>query len=95
MCQGRLLYFYGLGVSVAANNDRHDEFKFEATLLSQFQPEFSAYTLKVPRLGRAWLWPAVRAWLWPAVMAWLWPAVMVWLLQAIVAWLREAVMAWL
>lgn len=33
--QGRLLYFYGLGITLASNNDDHEEFKFEATLLSQ------------------------------------------------------------
>ena len=43
---GRLLYFYGLGICVAANNDAHDEYKFEAVLLSQYQPDFSSYTLK-------------------------------------------------
>jgi len=43
---GRLLYFYGLGVTVASNNDNHDEYRFEATLLSHFQQEFSSYTLK-------------------------------------------------
>ena len=40
--QGRLLYFYGLGVALASNNSNHDEFRFEATLLSQFQEDFSS-----------------------------------------------------
>jgi len=44
--QGRLLHFYGLGIAVSSNNDDHNEFKFEMTLLSQFQEEFSTYTLK-------------------------------------------------
>ena len=43
---GRLLYFYGLGICLAANNDDHSEFRFEATILSQFQQDFSSYTLK-------------------------------------------------
>ena len=34
---GRILYFYGLGIALAANNANHEEFKFEAVLLSQFQ----------------------------------------------------------
>jgi len=28
--QGRLLYFYGLGICLASNHADHDEFKFEA-----------------------------------------------------------------
>ena len=44
--QGRLLYFYGLGLALSSNNDDHDEFKFEATLLSLYQEDFSAYTMK-------------------------------------------------
>lgn len=44
--QGRLLYFYGLGIALACNNAQRDEYKFEATLLSQFQEDFSSYTLK-------------------------------------------------
>ena len=44
--QGRLLYFYGLGITLASNNDIDGEYKFEVTLLSQFQEDFSAYTLK-------------------------------------------------
>jgi hypothetical protein len=44
--QGRLLHFYGLGITVTSNNDDHNEFKFEMTLLSQFHEEFSTYTLK-------------------------------------------------
>ena len=43
---GRLLYFYGLGIALSSNNNNHDEYKFEATLLSQFQEDFSSYTLK-------------------------------------------------
>eukprot|EP00928_Gymnodinium_smaydae_P039020 TRINITY_DN26760_c1_g2_i1.p1 TRINITY_DN26760_c1_g2~~TRINITY_DN26760_c1_g2_i1.p1 ORF type:complete len:768 (+),score=106.40 TRINITY_DN26760_c1_g2_i1:142-2445(+) len=44
--QGRLLYFYGLGISLASNSNNHDEYKFEITLLSQYQEDFSSYTLK-------------------------------------------------
>ncbi|CAK9061599.1 Dual specificity protein phosphatase 1 [Durusdinium trenchii] len=44
--QGRLLYFYGLGIALASNNNNHDEYKFEVTLLSQYQEDFSSYTLK-------------------------------------------------
>ncbi|CAE7854271.1 DSPTP1 [Symbiodinium microadriaticum] len=45
--QGRLLYFYGLGITLASNNNNHNEYKFEVTLLSQYQEDFSAYTLKM------------------------------------------------
>eukprot|EP00927_Polykrikos_kofoidii_P049566 TRINITY_DN43612_c0_g1_i1.p1 TRINITY_DN43612_c0_g1~~TRINITY_DN43612_c0_g1_i1.p1 ORF type:complete len:800 (+),score=110.19 TRINITY_DN43612_c0_g1_i1:115-2514(+) len=44
--QGRLLYFYGLGITLASNYDDREEYKFEATLLSRYQEEFSTYTLK-------------------------------------------------
>ncbi|CAJ1329784.1 unnamed protein product, partial [Effrenium voratum] len=44
--QGRLLYFYGLGITLASNNNNHEEYKFEVTLLSQYQEDFSSYTLK-------------------------------------------------
>lgn len=44
--QGRLLDFYGLGIALASNNNNHDEYKFEVTLLSQYQEDFSSYTLK-------------------------------------------------
>ena len=43
---GRLLYFYGLGLSLAASSDTPDEYRFEVTLLSQYQEDFSSYTLK-------------------------------------------------
>ena len=43
--QGRLLSFYGLGVLVSSHiADRH-EYRFELSLLSQYNKEFSAYTL--------------------------------------------------
>jgi hypothetical protein len=42
----RLLYFYGLGIALSSNNNNHDEYKFEATLLSQYLEDFSSYTLK-------------------------------------------------
>ncbi|CAE8608020.1 unnamed protein product, partial [Polarella glacialis] len=44
--EGRLLYFYGLGLALSSNNGNHEQYKFEATLLSRYQEEFSAYTLK-------------------------------------------------
>jgi len=43
---GRLLYFYGLGIVISSNNERREEYKFEAVLLSRYQEEFSTYTLK-------------------------------------------------
>mmetsp|Transcript_47116 Transcript_47116/g.130944 ORF Transcript_47116/g.130944 Transcript_47116/m.130944 type:complete len:292 (-) Transcript_47116:143-1018(-) len=45
--QGRLLFFYGVAIAVSSNCNDHDEFKFEATLLSQYQEDFSSYTLKM------------------------------------------------
>ena len=45
--QGRLLFFYGVGVCVASNYDDHDEFHFESCLLSQYLEDFSSYTLKM------------------------------------------------
>lgn len=44
--QGRLLYFYGLGIALSSNADNREEFKFELTLLSRYQEDFSTYTLK-------------------------------------------------
>lgn len=44
--QGRLLFFHGLGVCLASNNEDQDEYKFEATLISQYLEDFSSYTLK-------------------------------------------------
>ncbi|KAL3913188.1 MAG: hypothetical protein SGPRY_008073 [Prymnesium sp.] len=44
--QGRLLYFYGLGVALASDNSNHEQYRFEAVLLSQYQEDFSSYTLK-------------------------------------------------
>jgi len=43
---GRLLYFHGLGLTVECNTDDREEFKFEATILSRYQEDFSTYTLK-------------------------------------------------
>lgn len=43
---GRLLYFYGLGIALASNSDKREEYKFETVLLSRYQEEFSTYTLK-------------------------------------------------
>ena len=58
----RLLYFYGLGIALASNIEDHDVYHFEITLLSQYQSDFSSYTLKkfmdeytalVPEAGEA------------------------------------------
>ncbi|CAK0834598.1 unnamed protein product [Prorocentrum cordatum] len=43
---GRVLYFYGLGVALSSNSRNHEEYKFEAVLLSRHQEEFSSYTMK-------------------------------------------------
>ena len=43
--QGRLLFFYGVGVILSSNYDDHSEFKWEATLLSQYLEDFASYTL--------------------------------------------------
>ena len=43
---GRLLYTYGVGIALASDNNNHDEYKFEATLLSQYQQDFASYTMK-------------------------------------------------
>eukprot|EP00927_Polykrikos_kofoidii_P083914 TRINITY_DN8714_c0_g2_i1.p1 TRINITY_DN8714_c0_g2~~TRINITY_DN8714_c0_g2_i1.p1 ORF type:complete len:840 (-),score=105.53 TRINITY_DN8714_c0_g2_i1:11-2359(-) len=44
--QGRLLHFYGLGITLSSNCDKREEYKFEGTLLSRYQEEFSTYTMK-------------------------------------------------
>eukprot|EP00928_Gymnodinium_smaydae_P071806 TRINITY_DN5528_c1_g1_i1.p1 TRINITY_DN5528_c1_g1~~TRINITY_DN5528_c1_g1_i1.p1 ORF type:complete len:788 (+),score=99.90 TRINITY_DN5528_c1_g1_i1:46-2364(+) len=43
---GRVQFFYGLGVALASNNKNHEEYKFETTLLARYQEEFSSYTMK-------------------------------------------------
>ena len=43
---GRVLYFYGLGVALSANADNQQEYKFEATLLARYEEEFSTYTMR-------------------------------------------------
>jgi protein-tyrosine phosphatase len=43
---GRVLFFYGLGVALSANAYNHQEYKFEATLLARYEEEFSTYTMK-------------------------------------------------
>lgn len=43
---GRVLYFYGLGLALSCNSRNHEEYKFEAVLLSRHQEEFSSYTMK-------------------------------------------------
>ena len=43
---GRVLYFYGLGVALSANAYNHQEFKFEAVLLAKYEEEFSTYTMR-------------------------------------------------
>ena len=43
---GRVLYFYGLGVALSANAYNQHEFKFEAVLLAKYEEEFSTYTMR-------------------------------------------------
>uniref|UniRef100_A0A7S4ANI1 protein-tyrosine-phosphatase n=1 Tax=Pseudo-nitzschia australis TaxID=44445 RepID=A0A7S4ANI1_9STRA len=43
---GRVLYFYGLGVALSSNASRPTEYKFEATILARYEEEFSTYTMK-------------------------------------------------
>ena len=43
---GRVVYFYGLGVALSANAYNTQEYKFEATLLARYEEEFSTYTMK-------------------------------------------------
>ena len=45
---GRVLFFYGLGVALSANAiaNNHNEYKFEATLMSKYEEKFSTYTMK-------------------------------------------------
>lgn len=43
---GRVLYFYGLGVALSANAYNQQEYKFEAVLLAKYEEEFSTYTMR-------------------------------------------------
>jgi hypothetical protein len=43
---GRVLYFYGLGVALSSNAYRPTEYKFEACILARYEEEFSTYTMK-------------------------------------------------
>lgn len=43
---GRLLYFYGLGLALSSNAENRDQYRFETVLLSRYQEEFATYTLK-------------------------------------------------
>ena len=43
---GRVLYFYGLGVALSSNAYHPTEYKFEATILARYEEEFSTYTMK-------------------------------------------------
>ena len=43
---GRVLYFYELGVALSANAYNPTEYKFEATILARYEEEFSTYTMK-------------------------------------------------
>ena len=49
---GRVLYFYGLGVALSANADNHlqtpnkFEYKWEAILLARYEENFSTYTMR-------------------------------------------------
>jgi len=43
---GRVLYFYGLGVALSSNAYQPTEYKFEAAILARYEEEFSTYTMK-------------------------------------------------
>lgn len=43
---GRILYFYGLGVGMSANSYNPQEYKWEVMLLARYEKQFSAYTLR-------------------------------------------------
>mmetsp|Transcript_25492 Transcript_25492/g.59821 ORF Transcript_25492/g.59821 Transcript_25492/m.59821 type:complete len:958 (-) Transcript_25492:54-2927(-) len=43
---GRVVTFYGLGVGLAANAYNANEYKFEVSLLSKYEEEFSTYTMR-------------------------------------------------
>lgn len=43
---GRVVFFYGLGVALSANAHRPTQYKFEATLLARYEEEFSTYTMR-------------------------------------------------
>ena len=43
---GRVLSFYGLGVGLAANAHNENEYKFEISLLAEYEEEFSTYTMR-------------------------------------------------
>ena len=43
---GRVVHFYGLGVGLAANAYQPNIYKFEASLLSRYEEEFSTYTMR-------------------------------------------------
>jgi len=42
---GRVLYFYGLGVGLSSNAYNHEEYKFEIMLLSRYEQKFASYTM--------------------------------------------------
>lgn len=44
---GRVLYFYGLGLCLSANSYNLQEYKFEQVLLARYEEEFSTYTMRV------------------------------------------------
>eukprot|EP00588_Corethron_pennatum_P022313 CAMPEP_0194320200 /NCGR_PEP_ID=MMETSP0171-20130528/16571_1 /TAXON_ID=218684 /ORGANISM="Corethron pennatum, Strain L29A3" /LENGTH=925 /DNA_ID=CAMNT_0039077681 /DNA_START=45 /DNA_END=2822 /DNA_ORIENTATION=+ len=43
---GRVLYFYGLGIALSSNAYQPTEYKFEAVILARYEEEFSTYTMK-------------------------------------------------
>ncbi|MGK3759812.1 MAG: hypothetical protein ACI8RD_012129, partial [Bacillariaceae sp.] len=43
---GRVLYFYGLGVALSSNAYQPTEYKFEACILARYEEEFATYTMK-------------------------------------------------
>ena len=43
---GRVLYFYGLGLGLSTNAYNHNQYKFELMLLSKYEEVFSTYTMR-------------------------------------------------
>lgn len=43
---GRVLYFYGLGLGLSTNAYNLNQYKFELMLLSKYEEEFSTYTMR-------------------------------------------------
>ena len=43
---GRVLYFYGLGLGLSTNAYNNKEYKFELMLLAKYEEDFSTYTMR-------------------------------------------------